>query len=144
MIDRRQFLKKLGAAALTGAGSSTAWLSCAGGLASYRGQLQDGAIKIPKQDALALQKSNGILVVRAKGLGGPIVLRNFQNRKVVATSMICTHRGCEVRPMPDSFECPCHGSAYDEFGEVLQGPARLPLPRFKVEETSDAMIVRVS
>ena len=143
MIGRREFLKRVGVAADTGAASAT-WLSCAGGLASYRGQLRGATIMIPRPQALTLQKPNGILVVHAKGLSGPIVLRNFENRELVATSMICTHRGCEVRPLPDSFECPCHGSAYDEFGEVLEGPARLPLPRFKVEETSDSIIIHVS
>ena len=144
MATRRDFLKKLGASAFAGATFSTLLQSCAAGLASYRGRLVNDSISIPRTHAARLEQPNGILVVRAKGVSGPIVLRNFENREIIATSMICTHRGCEVRPMPDSFECPCHGSAYDEYGEVLEGPARLPLKRFEVEESADSIIIKLS
>ncbi len=48
-----------------------------------------------------------------------------------AISAICTHLGCNVNhEEADGFTCPCHGSTYDERGEVTRGPAAWPLPRF--------------
>jgi nitrite reductase/ring-hydroxylating ferredoxin subunit len=40
-----------------------------------------------------------------------------------AVSSVCTHLGCNVKRAPAGFECPCHGSRFDENGRVIQGPA---------------------
>src|SRR5512141_1589591 len=42
-------------------------------------------------------------------------------------SSVCTHLGCNVRHVGAGFECPCHGSRYDEAGRVTSGPAPKPL-----------------
>jgi cytochrome b6-f complex iron-sulfur subunit len=42
-------------------------------------------------------------------------------------SSVCTHLGCNVKRAAAGFECPCHGSRFDENGRVLQGPAPTPL-----------------
>lgn len=40
-----------------------------------------------------------------------------------AISSVCTHLGCNVKHIGQGFECPCHGSRFDENGRVVQGPA---------------------
>ena len=48
-------------------------------------------------------------------------------------SAVCTHLGCNVNHDDgDGFTCPCHGSTYDESGEVTRGPAAWPLPRYEM------------
>jgi len=48
-------------------------------------------------------------------------------------SAVCTHLGCNVsREEGRGFACPCHGSAFDEAGRVLNGPAAWPLPRYSL------------
>jgi cytochrome b6-f complex iron-sulfur subunit len=42
-------------------------------------------------------------------------------------SSVCTHLGCNVKRAASGFECPCHGSRFDENGRVVQGPAPAPL-----------------
>jgi glycine/D-amino acid oxidase-like deaminating enzyme/nitrite reductase/ring-hydroxylating ferredoxin subunit len=46
-------------------------------------------------------------------------------------SAVCTHMGCLVtfNRAETSWECPCHGSRFSVDGEVLQGPAAVPLAR---------------
>ena len=44
-----------------------------------------------------------------------------------AISSVCTHLGCTVRRAGMGFECPCHGSQFDENGRVVRGPAPKPL-----------------
>ena len=56
---------------------------------------------------------------------------------IYAVTAICTHNGCTVHlEEAKGFECPCHDSAYDLQGNVLQGPAKLPLKHFEVTESS--------
>jgi len=38
-------------------------------------------------------------------------------------SSVCTHLGCNVKRGASGFECPCHGSRFDENGRVVHGPA---------------------
>ncbi len=40
-----------------------------------------------------------------------------------AISAVCTHLGCTVRRGGPGFECPCHGSRFDQNGAVVHGPA---------------------
>jgi cytochrome b6-f complex iron-sulfur subunit len=49
-----------------------------------------------------------------------------------AISSICTHLGCNVKHIGQGFECPCHGSRFDENGRVVQGPAPQPLAWYAI------------
>jgi Rieske Fe-S protein len=42
-------------------------------------------------------------------------------------SSVCTHLGCNVKRAATGFECPCHGSRFDDNGRVVRGPAPAPL-----------------
>jgi ubiquinol-cytochrome c reductase iron-sulfur subunit len=49
----------------------------------------------------------------------------------VVVSGICTHQGCRVAAGLGAyrgFACFCHGSEYDVYGQVRQGPAMRNLP----------------
>jgi glycine/D-amino acid oxidase-like deaminating enzyme/nitrite reductase/ring-hydroxylating ferredoxin subunit len=48
-----------------------------------------------------------------------------------ALSPVCTHLGCDVRwnAAEGSWDCPCHGSRFDQEGRVLNGPASTELER---------------
>jgi nitrite reductase/ring-hydroxylating ferredoxin subunit len=56
-----------------------------------------------------------------------------------ALSRKCTHLGCKLnyREKERLLECPCHQSRFNVQGEVLAGPAKRNLPRFKVEKLND-------
>jgi Rieske Fe-S protein len=58
------------------------------------------------------------------------VMRNQEG--IGAFSCRCTHLGCMVRRTADGFVCPCHGAEYGPLGEVVSGPARRPLPWYRV------------
>jgi cytochrome b6-f complex iron-sulfur subunit len=142
MLTRRKFLKTIGGALAL----STPPLflpGCAAGLATYHGEFDGNAIAIPKASATALNTPNGMMMVRARNLPVPLVVRHLEGEGLIALSTICTHAGCEVRVMPDEFECPCHGSAYNLDGSVSNGPASRPLQRFVIDETPEAIIIKV-
>ncbi len=55
-----------------------------------------------------------------------------EGSSVAAISTTCTHLGCIVGLSETGFACPCHGSRFDQDGNVTGGPAPAPLPWFKV------------
>ncbi|EGR27720.1 ubiquinol-cytochrome c iron-sulfur subunit, putative [Ichthyophthirius multifiliis] len=60
-----------------------------------------------------------------------VVLSEAGNTKVIVVSAVCTHLGCIPIPYLGAyrgFVCICHGSVYDKFARVRQGPALLNLP----------------
>lgn len=44
----------------------------------------------------------------------------------IELSLRCPHLGCRLSWNPDEaiWECPCHGSGFDRFGNILSGPAQ--------------------
>jgi Rieske Fe-S protein len=54
--------------------------------------------------------------------------------------LLCTHQGCTTQVTNNEFDCPCHGSRFDHFGNVLQGPAASPLIQRQVTDNGDGTI----
>ena len=63
-----------------------------------------------------------------------------EGSKIAAISTTCTHLGCSVSISDTGFDCPCHGSRYDQDGNVTGGPAPQALPWFKVKLAPNGFI----
>ena len=63
-----------------------------------------------------------------RGLTKVAVYRD-QSGAVHERSAICRHLGCVVNwnTLESTWDCPCHGSRYDAYGHVIQGPANSDL-----------------
>jgi len=61
----------------------------------------------------------------------------------VALFQKCPHLGCRVPSCATSqwFECPCHGSKYNQVGEKRGGPAPRGMDRFAVSITDDNEVI---
>lgn len=61
----------------------------------------------------------------------------------VALYQKCPHLGCRVPECVSSqwFECPCHGSQYNQVGEHRAGPAPRGMDRFPIEVRDSSLIV---
>lgn len=92
---------------------------------------QNGRIVLPAEQLATLKSSTDVLFVRADGAPGTIAVRR-QGSGYLALLALCTHRSCELSALPQSYDCPCHGSRFDLSGEVLEGPAERPLPQLPV------------
>jgi glycine/D-amino acid oxidase-like deaminating enzyme/nitrite reductase/ring-hydroxylating ferredoxin subunit len=64
-----------------------------------------------------------------RGLTKVAVYRDAQG-ELHERSAVCTHLGCIVRwnDTEKTWDCPCHGSRFDQFGHVMNGPANRDLP----------------
>lgn len=62
---------------------------------------------------------------------------------VVALYQKCPHLGCRVPECVTSqwFECPCHGSQYNQVGEKKGGPAPRGMDRFAMSVSNGALTV---
>ncbi len=92
-------------------------------------------------------------------LDKPAVLVRLPNGDYKALSAKCTHLGCTVafesdavssatnanlpRQTTDFFYCNCHGSEFDINGNVMKGPAALPLAQYSVSISDNKIYVSV-
>ena len=58
-----------------------------------------------------------------------------------AISAVCTHLGCTVNKDGENYECPCHGSRFNNGGYLLKGPAQFPLERLELSLSDDGKVV---
>ena len=137
-IDRRDFVSRLPVVTtglLVGAGA-LALASCAGvPYLTPRGV--GGRLLVP---AAQVRGGSGVFVT-VPGGEHPIYLHRAREGELVALLARCTHRGCQPEPVADRLVCPCHGSEYDLWGAVLEGPAERPLTRYEVTTEGDDAVI---
>ena len=56
-------------------------------------------------------------------------------------SAVCTHLGCTVNRTTGGYHCPCHGSVFNNLGQVEGGPAPRPLSWFLVTLSKDRRLL---
>jgi Rieske Fe-S protein len=61
-------------------------------------------------------------------------LIRYEDGGFMALSLICSHLGCSViwDENNKEFNCPCHSSAFNKYGNVLNSPAPRPLDYYPV------------
>lgn len=78
-------------------------------------------------------------------LGQPVILVHLEHERWFALSAICTHMNtCQLDWVEERRElvCPCHGGAFDLYGNVVQGPPSVPLRSFGVERIGEDVFLR--
>lgn len=65
---------------------------------------------------------------------GKFYLARLADGGFLAVNRKCTHLGCSVPWVADEqrFACPCHASAFDIHGDVINAPAPRPLDLFPI------------
>ena len=134
-MDRREFVGAcactLGALAIGGCAS----------LATRTVAARDGRIELALVHYPELAERGGSLRILPEGQKDPVYVFAQDDGTFVALSPICTHLGCTVEIEDQRLVCPCHGSTYDRTGKVLQGPAQLPLARFRTHVSPDGVVM---
>jgi len=78
----------------------------AGEVARYIGYIKSGALKY-----VAYSFKN---------------ISTFISSKIHHHSYKCSHLHCNLKknPLSETWDCPCHGSRFDENGKIINGPAK--------------------
>lgn len=75
--------------------------------------------------------------------GNFLVARTAQTTFVALTA-ICTHQACTITNVSGSlYVCPCHGSEYNQSGQVVQGPAAQSLRQFATQFTDPTLTISI-
>ncbi|WP_373056754.1 FAD-dependent oxidoreductase [Zunongwangia sp. H14] len=89
----------------------------------FKGDDED-LVGIPPGEAAVLTRNGEKLAVYKKEDGSLSIL-----------SALCTHMACRVHwnNVEKSWDCPCHGSRFNTTGEVIEGPAYIPLNKIEID-----------
>ena len=136
-VGRREFL-----GVCTGAVAGLAAGGCASVMTQRVGTI-DGRVSFALADYPELRAPGGALTIQPDGLADPLLVLNIGDGKYSVLSPICTHRACTVELAGERLECPCHGSAYDREGRVLNGPAERALTRYAASVQGDRLVIDV-
>lgn len=137
-VSRRAFLA-------TAAGAATALVACGdgefSGISSPIISPPAGPITIKVGDFAALAANDQLVRVP----GQPIAVKRTGASTFEALSMLCTHQGCLVDITNlVQMDCPCHSSRFSHTGQVLQGPADRPLPKFTTSYDAATDVLTIS
>lgn len=103
----------------------------------------NGTVTLPFSQFPDLKNNGSEVTGVPSGYGKRIFVFRLEDGTLSAVDSICTHQQCEVefRSAQEDLFCPCHASIFTRQGAVTQGPATLPLKKFTVSETADAVVV---
>ncbi len=86
----------------------------------------------------ALTNEGGFLLISE----ADVMAVNVDGTTIRAFTSICTHQQCTINAFTnDTFMCPCHGSAFNTNGAVVQGPASQALTEFSVSQSDDTVTI---
>lgn len=94
----------------------------------------------------SLRTRGSALQICLPAFGGPLLVIARPDGTFSAVNPTCTHQGCLVNydPKSDELQCPCHGSAYQPDGALLNGPALQPLKHYPASSDGSAVTVSQS
>jgi cytochrome b6-f complex iron-sulfur subunit len=76
--------------------------------------------------------------------GGVILVAHTAQNTFTALSAICTHQGCTITGFTNrTYVCPCHGSQFNTNGQVVMGPATIPLQQFPTTFANNTLTIKV-
>jgi len=159
LVARRDFLRGglltslvIFAAQFGGATLAFLWPNIKGGFGSVI-LLPDSLDSIKSQIATGRQPyyfgAGRFYIINYEALGGTGTHSTYEGLiedGLMALFQKCAHLGCRVPFCQQSqwFECPCHGSKYNEAGEYRLGPAPQGMYRFAVKVEGQSVKVDTS
>ncbi|GAB6163288.1 hypothetical protein JCM12298_24480 [Desulfothermus naphthae] len=116
-------------------------------LSPHLWNLEQNKIYIDLEKVPELQKKDGAVYLKGKGLKYPVLIIRDGDKDFLAFVNRCTHIGHrKLDPVPEKKEircCSLFHSTFDYKGNKLRGPAKKPLTPFPVKCVNNTLIVDV-
>ncbi len=92
----------------------------------------DGIVELNIPDFPELVTPGNMIAIRPDGARETVLVMRLENDEFRVLSMKCPHLGCTVRwdNEEQRLRCPCHGSRFDDHGQVVKGPAKQALREY--------------
>lgn len=140
MGSRREFIKdSLGITGLALCGASSVLLEGCTSLTYINPTLDGNRLVVSKIELL----DNKFVLVDHSKLLAPVHLSKTSESEYMAMLLLCTHKGCDVKPAGSIFVCPCHGSEFNSKGAVLQGPAEEALQLYTTTTDNENIYINL-
>ncbi len=141
-MNRKEFIKTCGFACVGSIALGAVLQSC-GTLKMVNGTMSGDEIiiklsdfEIIKGDTISFRK---YVIVQNDQLKFPISVYRVNATEYTALWMECTHQGNELTAYGDRLQCSAHGSEFDKFGNVVEGPASNHLRTFPVVKENELL-----
>lgn len=145
-MERRKFVKQCCLTSLAIPLSSAVFTACT---SLYYAAIseENNTIKVSKSEFVILKKGESknrkFVLVKSEKFNFPISVSIADDGNYTASLLKCTHRGCELIVGGGIYACPCHGSEFSMAGELLQGPAVLPLQTFTITTDNENIYLQL-
>ena len=139
-MERKLFLKSCGFACL-GASMLSVFLESCSGSKQVEGTIKNADLVVPVTSFHDNNSFRKYIIVTHEKLKFPICVYRFNENSYSALLMRCTHQGAELQVFGEKLECPAHGSAFNNFGIVQNGPADTNLRTFPVSLQKDQLYI---
>lgn len=95
--------------------------------------LKDAPWNVDAASLAAIHPGEGKLL---ESSGEKLAVYKDETGHVHALSAVCTHMKCIVdwNDVEKTWDCPCHGSRFQVNGDVIEGPALVPLPTKEIHK----------
>ena len=105
------------------------------------GTINNSDLVIPAASFSDKSSFRKYVVVQHDSLKYPVCVYRFSATEYTALFMRCTHQGAELQVFGDKLECPAHGSAFNNKGQVENGPADTNLRTFPVVAQNNQLLI---
>jgi Rieske Fe-S protein len=140
-IERRKFLESAcKACLLAGAGILISELSACGP--------SENIVKLPVilntvRVPLSSFVNDSPRIVRPSGWFFNIAIRKTATDQYEALLLECTHQQNQLNVISNGYKCPFHGSQFNLDGQVVKGPAELPLRKFQTSIDQGQLVIQL-
>jgi Rieske Fe-S protein len=106
----------------------------------------DGKLVLTFEQFPALRSPGGVVSGTPKGYGKLLFVFALEDGSYQGVDSICTHQQCTVgfNTGQGRLLCPCHGSAFDKRGQVLNPPATKKLKTFPAAADATGVTVQIA
>ncbi len=114
-------------------------LSCSLAYPVFKTMVENKQLSVP----LSLFDKSAIVLVRPDGWFYDIAVHRQDNQQYIALLMQCTHQSTQLTVEGNNLHCSLHGSKFTLEGNVVKGPAELPLKKYPTTIVNNQLVITV-